>query len=192
MKRQILSVALILSITFLSAYDLCALSEHCDLAEKLYLQGSYKSAAYECERLFREYKKKIERCEIAYLAGLVYLKLNDFTNARLYFEYILNHSDDSFLIDEAQIGLSNIKDTGSIKEPSFYSIQLGSFKYKWNANRLYKKFKRKKYTVRMVSDKDGKKTVYKVKIGKFKSRDDAVRSARKLRKQGYSTAIVAY
>ena len=69
-----------------------AISKRAALAEKLYLQGNYLSAAYECERLFREYDVEEFKSEIAYLAGLSYLKLENFPKAKKFFEFILNNS----------------------------------------------------------------------------------------------------
>ena len=185
---------LILFLLVLVAGNAYALSRKCELAEKLYLQGSYRSAVYECESLFREYRKGDLKIEAAYIAGLSYLKLENLPKAKKYFRYVLDKSKDPLLLSEAQIGLDNVskKEASSVDEPSLFSIQMGSFKDKKNANRLYKRFKRRRYTVRITKEKDGRVTIYKVKIGKFKSKEEAAKFAKKLNKEGYQTAIVAY
>jgi len=163
------------------------------LVEKLYLQESYRSAAYECERLFKEERDGAFKNEIAYLAGLTYLKLKNFPKARKFFGYVLNNSNDSLLLSEAQAGLDNAsKHSPPENEPAYFSVQVGSFKSKKNAVRLYRRFKRRKYTVRVTEEKDGRVTIYKVKIGRFKTRSSCVSFARKLRKMGYQTVIADY
>ncbi len=169
-----------------------AISKKGILAEKLYMQGSYRSAAYECDRLFRAYGVSKFKNEIAYLAALSYLKLKNFTKAKQYFDYVANNASDQLLLNEAKIGLDFLSAKMPSAEPSRYSIQVGSFRDKRNAVRLFNRFKRRKYTVRIVEDKDDLVTAYKVKVGKFKSKADAVKFSRKLMKTGYQTAIVSY
>ncbi|MEE8359526.1 MAG: SPOR domain-containing protein [Candidatus Omnitrophota bacterium] len=191
--RRYLLIILVLSFTLFIAFDAHAISKRGEMAEKLYLQENYSSAAYECERLFRENDVVEFKSEIAYLGGLCYLKLKKFSNAKKFFEYVLNNSGDSLLLSEAQIGIKAVaKGSPSITTPSYFSVQVGSFKAKKNALRLFKRFKRRKYTVRVTDEKDGSVTVYKVKIGRFKTRDAAVKFAKKLRKQGHQTIIVSY
>lgn len=193
MIRHTVLLSIFISISLLTAGDACAISKKNISAERLYLEEDYRAAAHECERLFGKDKRGESRNEIAYLAGLSYLKLKELSKSKKYFEYVLDNSDDLLLVDEAEMGLAAIsKDMPSLKEPSFFSVQMGSFEKKRNAESLFRKFKRRKYTVRMVQEKDGGTTVYKIKIGKFKSRKDAVRFAKKLNKKGYQTAIVAY
>lgn len=178
----------------LIADDAIALSRKYELAEKLYLQEDYRSSAYECERLIREYGGSELKNEMSCLAGFCYLKLKDFARAKKYFEYVIANSNDPMLTSEAQAGLvhASQKTDISAKQPSFFSIQVGSFRLKRNAERLYNRFKRRKYTVRMIEEKEGSVTVYKVKLGKFKTKHAAGDFAKKMRKIGYQTTIVAY
>ena len=128
-----------------------------------------------------------------YLAGLSALKLKDASLAKSYFEAVLDNSRDFTLTEEAAIGLDHISGrNGSAGEPSSFAVQIGSFKKKGNADRLYRNFKRRKYTVRVIKEKSGRATVYKVKIGAFKRESDASRFAKRLNRQGYETAVVAY
>ncbi|MFH1753534.1 MAG: SPOR domain-containing protein [Candidatus Omnitrophota bacterium] len=191
--RRLLFTAILLAVMIFTATDVCAIGRKGELAEKLYLQENYASAAYECETLFRESDVVEFKCDIAYLAGLCYTKLEKFQNAKKFFEYVLNNSGDSLLLSEAQIGIKAVTEKSpSIEAPSHFAVQVGSFKDKKNAVRLFNRFKRRKYTVRITEDKDGRVTIYKVKIGRFSTRDASVAFAKKLRKQGYQTAIVSY
>jgi len=192
-RRCTLLLILYLSISLSIVGEANAISKKCELAEKLYLQGNYTSAAYESERLLQKYKTGDVSNEAACIAGLSHLKLNNLDSSKRFFEFVLNNSDNPLLIDEATIGLANIPKTSpSIKEPSHFSVQVGSFEYKKNADRLYRRFKRRKYTVRITEEKDGKISIYKVKIGRFNKKEDAVQFAKKLRRWGYPTTIVAY
>lgn len=57
----------------------------------------------------------------------------------------------------------------SQSKDKFYSIQIGSFKNKENAENLYKTYKDKSYDIFIVFEEN----LYKVRIGKFKNEQDA-------------------
>lgn len=191
--KKIICTLIVILIGSSFPVDAFAISRKAILAEKLYLQGDYQSAAYECERLYKDHSKGEVKNELAHLAGLCYLKLNNLEKARKYFEYVLGGSGNSRLIAETQIGLDYIsKKLPSKDGPSLFSIQVGSFKKRKNAVKLFKKFKRRKYTVRITEEKNGPVIMYKVKIGRFKSKEGAVKFAKKLNKSGHQTAIAAY
>ncbi|NQT06456.1 MAG: SPOR domain-containing protein [Candidatus Omnitrophica bacterium] len=193
MKRCSAILLIFFLSLFLIANDAHAINKKLELAERLYLQDDYRAAAYECDRLFSGHKKAAFKCEIAYLGGLSYLKLDEFVKAKKYFEYVIDISKDEIIVREAGSALGYIQEKSpSIKEPQFYCAQVGSFKSKRNADRLYKKFKRRKYTVRIEEKQSGRVTIYKVKIGKFKTRKEAVVFAGKLKRIGYQAAITAY
>jgi len=191
------TAALSLSLIFINSTE--ALDRRCETAEKFYLKGNYKSAARESERLFRVYKASGIREEAAYIAALSYLKLCDYAQAREYFVFIMNSSDNSYLVSEAEIGLTNISKertpagkTGPARKSPFFSVQIGCFKNKGNADKLYRSFKKRKYTVRVSEEELGRSAIYKVKVGRFKTKNGAVKFSRKLRKMGYPTTVVSY
>ena len=173
--------------------DGLALTKKGELAEKMYLQGSYQSAAYECERLFNESRDAQFKNEVAQLAGLCYLKLNDRARAQEFFEYVMNNAKDTYLLEEAKAGLENVAKAAPPPDtPSYYAVQVGCFKDRDNATRLFNRFKRRRYTVRVAEEQDGSVTIFKVKIGRFKTREEAVDFARKLEKIGHPAAIVPF
>lgn len=170
-----------------------ALSDKGNLAEKLYLQGDYRTALYECERLLGKYRMSEFGNEVMYLAGLCSLKLNNINKAKEYFVSVLNSTTNRLLASEAHRGLDYIsKKASKSKGPSLFSVQVGSFKHKRNAQRLYNRFKRRRYTVRIIEEKSGSVTVYKIKIGRFKSKKGALHFSKRLSKKGYPTAITPY
>lgn len=193
MQRPLILILIIIFFALLFIPEVYAISSKCERAEKFYLKEDYTSAAHECEKLFRQQKRGSTRDEIAHIAGLSYLKLNKYDKANDFFEYVRDNSRDDLLKKEAEASLAYInKAVPSKKGASLFSIQVGSFKSKKNATRLYKRFKRRRYTVRVVEEKDGRVKIYKVKIGKFKTRKEALNFSKKLKRIGYQTAIVAY
>ena len=64
-----------------------------------------------------------------------------------------------------------------------YTIQLGVFGVKNNADKLYSKFKVKGYTVRILKKVINKKMYYIVQLGSFRSYDRAQRLRQKLEKE---------
>ena len=195
MIRRLYAVLFITLALVSGADNAWALNRKCEQAEKFYLRGEYKKAAGECEKLLKKYRSGQKRDEAAHIAALSYLKLQNYAKAREYFTLIVKRSRDKELVREAEIGLTNMSAGGSLPSavgPSFYSVQVGCFQDKKNADRLYRRFKRRKYTVRIIEQRDGWRTMYKVKIGRFNTRKAAITFTRKLKKSGYEGAIVAF
>lgn len=69
-----------------------------------------------------------------------------------------------------------------VKTASYFSIQVGAFSKKRNAEKLASKLKKKGYSVAIVAPSPGKSSLYKVRIGKFKTRSAALKAARRLGK----------
>lgn len=69
------------------------------------------------------------------------------------------------------------------------SVQMGSFKSKWNAIRFTKGLSSKGYDAYMEEENSGKSKIYKVKIGKGITKEEAQALSEKLRRKGYKTKI---
>ncbi len=184
---------LIVIISFSLTNITYAISNKLNKAEKLYLEEDYKGAATECDRVLSRLKSGSLVYDAAYLAGLSYMQLKEHKKAREYLDFVYSNTKDESLKNEVAQAIKGLpKKTVSTKEPTLFSIQVGSFKNWNNAKKLYRKFKKKRYTVRIVKDTGSKGIVYKIKIGRFKSRLEAKRFAAKLKTQGSETSIVAY
>ena len=73
----------------------------------------------------------------------------------------------------------------------YFSIQVGAFSRKRNAENLANRLRKKGYSVDIVSPVPGKSRLYKVKVGKFKTRSAALKTAQKLRRnEKLDTAVV--
>ena len=193
MIKYLVLIVLFFTTAFFTASNAEAFNKKIISAERSYLEGNYKNAVKECEKLFYSKGSCEIKSESAYLAGLSYLKLGDLKKARGFFEHTVDNSSNEILISEAELALSFIYEKNTVPEdPDFFCVQVGSFKSKRNAERLYRKFKRNKFTVRIVNEKNGKRSAYKIKIGKFKIKKEALKFAEKLKKWGHPTTIVAY
>lgn len=69
-----------------------------------------------------------------------------------------------------------------VKTESYFSIQIGAFSSKRNADNLANRFKKKGYSVNIIRPSPGKSRFHMVRVGKFKSRSAALEMARKLKK----------
>ena len=122
-RQRLFLFTAVLSLNLLFAGNSDALDRRCETAEKFYLNGDYKNAAHESERLFKVYKTDAIRDQAAYIAALSYLKLDNYPQAREYFIFIINSSGDPYLVSEAEIGLTNMSKTPTPAEKSsFFSV----------------------------------------------------------------------
>ena len=199
-------------------------------ADKAYLEADYNTTLGYCQKLLKSHKRSALRGEANLLAGLSLLKLARFSEARSYFNTIINQKAKSPLKEDAYLGLadsyylekniskakelyretqmlfpdtgaasmvdSRLKEIGkgktkSLSSKSGYTVQLGSFKARSNASRLYRKFKKKGYSAYILEEKKGGKTYYRVRVGKFKTESKAKAFAKKLTRQGYETKVTA-
>lgn len=126
--------------------------------------------------------------------GDSYFLEGDMTKAtRSYEEMIKRYPHDSNII-LVRRRLDNCRsDTQQIiKEPkasSSFSVQVGYFKNRSNAERQAKKLKRKDYDSYIDIYSDSGSAFYRVKVGKFESNEEAQKLASELRDLGYSTKI---
>ena len=68
------------------------------------------------------------------------------------------------------------------KAETYFSIQVGAFSGKSNADRLAGSLRRKGYSVQVVRPIPGRSRLHKVRVGKFKTESGAANMARRLRK----------
>ncbi|MCL5037352.1 MAG: SPOR domain-containing protein [Chloroflexi bacterium] len=73
---------------------------------------------------------------------------------------------------------------------SLFTLQMGAFTDRGNADELAGQLKGKGYSVHTVSVKQGDKDVFKIQVGTFKDRTSAEDQQGKLRSQGFDSIIV--
>ena len=139
---------------------------------------------------------------IYYKLGVCYKKIGSAEKARYNFEKVKQLSPLSF---EARMGASSgtdtlpvsarygqPKDKGTAKDLSAadnYSVQIGSFKNKRNAERMMRKAAGAGYDSYVETIRSSGDDLFRVKVGRYSTKEDAERAAGKLKKQGYSTRI---
>ena len=83
----------------------------------------------------------------------------------------------------------SISDTGKIRSAPEYSVQIGSFKNKRNAEKLARDLSCKGYEARVDMPLGGGDGLYKVRVGKSASRQQAENIASRLNMEGCNTRI---
>ncbi|MFC1713345.1 tetratricopeptide repeat protein [Candidatus Poribacteria bacterium] len=69
-----------------------------------------------------------------------------------------------------------------IRTPAYFSIQVGAFSSKGNAESLARQLRKKGYTVDIIPPASGKSRLYRIWIGRYKTRAGALSAARRLGK----------
>jgi cell division septation protein DedD len=77
----------------------------------------------------------------------------------------------------------------AVETKKYFSVQVGSFNSRKNAERLNRKLSAKGYKSRMEIPIGGTDRMYRVKIGRFSSRPEAEAAAAALKEDGYKTKI---
>ncbi|HAF08451.1 MAG: SPOR domain-containing protein [bacterium] len=134
--------------------------------------AKYYSITRDTSKALTYYRKLISLKEknllpYAYLGIIgIYENYADINNSNYWITNFLNEVDSSPFFNYFSL---NEKTKHSQVKEKFYSIQIGSFKSKDNADKLYKRYKDKSYDVFIVFEDN----LYKVRIGKFKNEEDA-------------------
>ncbi|MGE3062509.1 MAG: SPOR domain-containing protein [bacterium] len=103
---------------------------------------------------------------LAYLSLIaIYERFGDISNAS---KYIRDFQTD-FPSSQFSSYYSTEKSNHSVSKDVFYTIQIGSFKNVENADKMMDEYKKKRYDVYKINDKE----LIKVRIGKFKTENDA-------------------
>ena len=93
--------------------------------------------------------------------------------------------------EKTNIMPKNLPPSPVTQAKDYFSIQVGSFKNRKNAERLAHKLSGAGYDSYMEMPLSQSDNLYRVKIGKCKSKEEAMSLAAKLKRQGYSTRICA-
>ena len=86
---------------------------------------------------------------------------------------------------------AGLRPVSPAQETSYFSIQVGAFSEKRNAENLADRLRKKGYSLSIVAPSPGKSRLYKVRVGKFKTRSAALEAARRLHKnEKLDTAVI--
>jgi len=119
-----------------------------------------------------------------YKLALVSLKEGDWAASKLYFNMLNKDFPLSF---EARLSKSLIKQDNF--QENFFSVQVGSFLNKRNADNLKETLEKKGFSSYVVEALSKSRKFYRVRVGRFKNRSDAQEMERRLANLGYPTKI---
>jgi tetratricopeptide (TPR) repeat protein len=151
------------------------------IADSYYLQKQY-------DRAEEYYKKVIGDFSGNGYSSIAYLKLGE--SQRKQGKW--NEAQESFSIVVRDYPFSLEAETAKEylqKEEPFYTIQIGVFSKKENAQRLAKILKEKRYDASLEKSYKKDRLVYKVNIGHFNTKEQAEEEASQLRKEGFSAIV---
>lgn len=150
-------------------------------ADSYHIETQYFEAIERYKYILGKYRKIPNEANINYKMAQSYYCVGDWSKAKKYFKKTKNNYSDSF---ESEIA-RNVLD----KNCFYYTVQVGSFGNKLNADKLFTKLKRKKYPVFIDETKDNFDTFYRVRVGKFTKLQEAKRYEQKLKENGLPTKI---
>ena len=248
---------IICALTF--GFQSQALALNLDKIKANFLNGDYKSAIIEGEKMLAAENDETGLDELYYILGLSYLKDGNYLRASDIFEIILGEFKDSEFKEEAKLGLGDTyfvrgdfelaesyyrelinNDSGGKLKPQvyyrfsqtgfkkgdmqqgkeyleklktefpqspearindetcaldsggYYTVQVGSFFKKGNAESLTKKLTEAGHPAYMEEVSLQDKLSYRVKVGKLNTRQEALDLEGKLTRQGYPTKVCPY
>ncbi len=144
------------------------------------LSGDINNALKRYHMLLSKYPKT-ELVHLAYYRlGECYYRVGRWSEARKYLGKVIEKYPQSYEAGAAR----TLLDAGL-----YFTVQVGAFVNKGNAEALYRKLKNKKYAAHLSSfDKKGR-TFYRVRVGKFDLREQAKLMKRRLKRNGFSAQI---
>ena len=155
-----------------------------------FLNGDYKVAILEGEKLLANSKNAQGLDELYYFLGLSYLKDGNYLRASDICEIILNEFKNSRFSEGAkrlnQVALEN---SSTIAQSNYYTVQVGSFANSANARSLLQKLTQNGYPAFLEESGEGSDKMYRVKAGKLPTREEALKLQDKLAQEGYPTKI---
>jgi tetratricopeptide (TPR) repeat protein len=151
------------------------------IADSYYVETQYIEAIKRYDYILAKYRKIPNEVNINYKLAQSYYHLGDWAKAKQYFKKTKNAYHDSFEAEFARNVLN--------ENCFYYTVQVGSFGNKSNADKLLKKLKKNKYPVFIDETKDNIDTFYRVRVGKFSELQEARRVEQKLKEDGLPTKI---
>jgi tetratricopeptide (TPR) repeat protein len=155
-----------------------------DKLKVYFLEGNYRQAIIEAEKILSSHKESSGLDEVYYLLGLCYLKEGDYLKAQNAFEIILREFKKSRFKEEAKLGLADtfLLRADAVKAQAYYQEIIKS-----NPDT-----KLKTEILQRLNQKESDKTAvsyYTVQVGVFVNHANADSLMRELIQKGYSAYI---
>lgn len=158
--------------------------------------GQYKDARDAFRQFLSKYPKSRRTFDIETGIGDTYLLEGDIDKAvKIYQDILARYSNDkNIVIVHSRLGdcykrASSDDRVAVIKEDAYFSVQVGSFKKRRNAEKYAAKLSQEGFESFVEVPTGSGDGLYRVRVGKFRSRIEAQGLESKLKKRGYSTKI---
>ncbi len=151
------------------------------LAESYFLEGKYKRALELYKSFVEQYPKSQFLPVVYFRVGKIYQKLGKFTEAKAKFAEIRRLFPLSFEAEQL--------DKTNIDEISFFSVQVGAFYDRDNAENLKTELEEKDYDVSILKTEKNGTNYFRVRVGSFTTSDEVQKYEKKLKEEGYRTII---
>lgn len=151
------------------------------IADSHFLDKDFYEARDKYEEILSAYRNLENKANVYFKLAQVSMKTGSFASAKKYLKKV---KDDYPLSFEAPLACE------ILKENAFYfTVQVGSFSDKANAQRLLGRLKKKDYPAYINKRDMGSLTFYRVRIGKFEKESEALSLESRLKKEGLPTNI---
>ena len=175
------------------------------IGDTYFLEGDLNAAASSFNDILARFSSDRNIAIVYYRLGNCYKKMGSGDKAQYYFDKVRSLSPLSFetrmipsyskedispIPAPMQHGqVSNIKTTTESPNRDYYSVQVGSFKNRANAEKMSHRLSRSGYDSYLETPGASGYDLYRVKVGKYRLKEEAEKTARKLKRHGYSTKI---
>lgn len=151
------------------------------IADSYYLEGKFDKAEEYCIRLLKNFPGTGYASIACLRMGESQRKQGKWEKADSSFYKVVR--DYPFSLEE-RVARAYLK-----KKTDFFSIQIGAFSKKGNAQKLSKLLRKKGYDGYIVKSYKKDRLIYRVRVGKFGTRKRADDEAAKLKKEGFTVRI---
>ncbi|MBI3616525.1 MAG: SPOR domain-containing protein [Candidatus Omnitrophica bacterium] len=157
-----------------------------------FLQGQYEEVVAQSRELLvrgnsDRHAESSRQEELLYLQGTAALKLRDTELAQTSLRRLLSDYPNSRWAAQASAALKGISRAA---EENYFSVQLGAFETRANADRLKVELERRGYPAEVTDAVMDGRTLYRVRVGRFSSRVEAQAQVQRLRVDGFPGEVV--
>lgn len=152
------------------------------IADSYYLEGNYDEAFGSYRKFLLDYPASNSASIANLKLGLCARKKGRWDEAKYYFQKV-----------QAEYPLSMEAKRATelfYEQETYFSVQVGSFQNKDNANALEAELIKKGYDAYIISPQDKGDNFYRVRVGRFSARSEAEFNEDNLKREGFPTKIV--
>lgn len=161
------------------------------IGDSYFLEGSMEPAIKSYEEVLSRFPDDKNVVSVYYKLGNSYKNRGYVDKSEYYYDKVRNLYPLSFEARMISGGpYRNINVRTDVPGGEVFSVQVGSFKNRANAERMARKLYNSGYDSFMEISPGARGNLYRVKVGKYKSKKEADAVAVRLRNQGYSTKVI--